>query len=195
MKRLARTVYHGVGRLYFRLRFHWLVSGLHAHTQLYLVDIDNTLAHSWPSLREGCHSRENERYRSLPVFIGMRRFLLEKIGQRAEVIFISARSFLNYNATRDWLRGNGLPGNKVILVARPEDKLKYILELLHREMEVIYIDDLSYGHEHGTVCLYDQLILSVKELPLSYLGINEISVINSNEAAGNKSAETLIPYL
>ncbi|EDM38337.1 hypothetical protein PBAL39_01942 [Pedobacter sp. BAL39] len=193
MKRLVKNLYYFLGRFFFKARFRKLIRKLGRHTEVYLVDIDNTLAHTWPSLQQRHYSAENKRYRSLPIFIGMRSYLLEKMHQGQPLIFLSARSYLNYRVTCQWLSGNGLPGRNVILVADPQEKLEYITELLCRGLKVVYIDDLSHGHEFGNVNLYEDLILDLKALPVAYLGIKEISLINSDDKIDNQSVKATVP--
>ncbi|MNR52402.1 hypothetical protein D3C85_1722480 [compost metagenome] len=56
----------------------------------------------------------------------------------------------------------------------------YVKTLILKGVELVYIDDLSYNHEHGELKLYHELIRELKDLPLTYLGIKEIELINSN---------------
>ncbi|WP_316791786.1 hypothetical protein [Pedobacter frigoris] len=187
MKQRAKIILFSVFGLYFKRKFRKLIKGVSKCSRIYLVDIDNTLAHTWPSLKDYVYRGENHRYRSLSIFLGMRKFIIEKIRNDEKIIFISARSYFNFRTTRDWLKSNGLPGDQVILVANPDDKLEYISELLYRGINVVYIDDLSHSHEYGSVKLYGELILDVKELPIEYLGIDEIELINSTYEGNNKS--------
>src|SRR5215217_1354335 len=187
MKQLIKPAIFSIISLLFKVRFNWLIRNVEKNSCVYLVDIYNTLAHTWPSLKDYVYSGENYRYRSLPIFIGMRNFISNKISGNAKVIFISARSYLSYSVTSDWLISNGLPGDKLILVAKPDHKLDYIIELLYRNIRVVYIDDLSHSHELGTVKLYEELILGLKELPIQYLGVNEIALINSDYEINNQN--------
>ena len=166
--------------LLFKARFRWLIRNLEKDSRVYLIDIDNTLANTWPSLKDYVYKSENYRYRSLPIFIGMRNFIKDKLKGNAKVIFISARSYFSYYATADWLTNNGLPGHQLILVPNPEIKLDYIIELLYRSINVVYVDDLSHSHEFGMVEMYEEMIMGLKELPIKYLGVNEIALINSD---------------
>jgi hypothetical protein len=194
MKRLFKGIVYGTFDLFFRYRFNGYIKNLNHKKKVYLVDIDNTLADTWPSLQDYVYRNENHRYGSLSIFIGMRNFLLDKIKDGENVVFISARSYLNYFSTQKWLYENGLKTHNVILVNRAEDKLAYILDLIHREIAVVFIDDLSYGHEYGEVRLYEKMILKLSALPVEYLGVKEIELINSAYATSNKGVKTDIPY-
>lgn len=194
MKRLFKVIVYRTFDLFFRYRFNRCIKNLDQRNKVYLVDIDNTLADTWPSLQNYVYRNENHRYGSLSIFIGMRNYILDKIKDQEKVVFISARSYLDYFSTHKWLSDNGLKTYNVILVSRAEDKLAYIQELLHREIAVVYIDDLSYGHEYGEVRLYDKIILKLNALPVEYLGVKEIELINSAYATSNKNVEKDIPY-
>lgn len=180
MKELFKRIYYGFFSGLFKLKFHRIKASLKPWIPVYLVDIDNTLADTWPSLRELVYDKEQDRYRSLSVFLGMRKLIVSK-RELAKVIFISARSFLSYRTTGQWLRSCGLEGCELILVAHAADKMYYIKTLISKGFSVVYIDDLSYNHEHGEMKLYDELIQEINGLPLTYLGIKEIELINSNK--------------
>jgi hypothetical protein len=88
---------------------------------------------------------------------------------------------LSYRTTQQWLRSCGLDGCDLILVASAADKMYYIKTLISNDLTVVYIDDLSYNHEHGAMKMYHELIQELNGLPLTYLGIKEIELINSNK--------------
>jgi hypothetical protein len=181
MKQFIKRIVFNACNFYFGLRFKRFLRTVDSKSNVYIIDIDNTLAHTWPSLQHKAYQSENKRYRSLAIFIGMRNFILNKIKKHQKVVFITARSFFCYPATKNWLFETGLsgPGIELVLVARPNDKLKYINTVLNSGHGVIYIDDLSYNHENGEMKLYSDLIRQVRELPIQYYGIDEIELINS----------------
>ena len=193
MKRLFKVIVYRTFDLFFRYHFKRCIKNLNQKDRVYLVDIDNTLADTWPSLHDYVYRNENHRYRSLSIFLGMRNFILDKIKDKERVVFISARGYLNYFSTLKWLSENGLKSINVILVNRAEDKLAYIHELLQREIAVVYIDDLSYGHEFGVVRMYEKMILKLDTLPVEYLGLKEIELINSTYANSSKGVKKDIP--
>ncbi|NRF37254.1 hypothetical protein [Pedobacter foliorum] len=194
MKRLFKVIIYGAFDLFFKYRFKRCIKDVDLKDRVYLVDIDNTLADTWPSLRDYVYRNENHRYGSLSIFLGMRNFILDKMKMKKCVIFISARSYSDYFSTRKWLSNNGLKSANVILVNKAEDKLNYIKMLLNKGIAVVYIDDLSYGHEHGEVRLYEKMILKIKELPVEYLGVKEIELINSAYETSNKGIKKNISY-
>ncbi|SHG02653.1 hypothetical protein [Pedobacter caeni] len=179
MKRLFKHLYFGIFNRVFKLKFDRIIGDLDPLVPVYLVDIDNTLADTWPSLCGRVYGNERDRYRSLSVFLGMRKLIVHQ-RTMAKVIFISARSYLNYQVTKRWLESCGLGGCDLILVAKAADKMYYLKTLVSREITVVYIDDLSYNHEHGELKLYHEMILELKDLPVTYLGLEEIELINSN---------------
>jgi hypothetical protein len=179
MKRLFKHLYFGLFDRVFKSKFNRIIGNLDPLVPVYLVDIDNTLADTWPSLCGEVYDNERDRYRSLSVFLGMRKLIVHK-RTMAKVIFISARGYLNYQVTKRWLESCGLEGCELILVAKAADKMYYLKTLTSRGNPVVYIDDLSYNHEHGDLKLYHEMILELKDLPVTYLGLKEIELINSN---------------
>lgn len=194
MKRLFKIVFFGICDSFFKYRFKRSIKSANQNDEIYLVDIDNTLADTWPSLRDYVYKNESHRYKSLSIFIGMRNFILDKARSKHKVIFISARSYLDYFSTCKWLTANKLKADCVILVRNAEDKLKYINELLNRRVPVVYIDDLSYGHESGMMKLYEKVIFKLNGMPVKYLGIKEIELINSTYETSNQGAKESIPH-
>ncbi len=151
-----------------------------ADRPLWIVDIDNTLAHTWPSLNEK-HGSEKERMLSLPPLNGMCEKVRAASPASAEVLFVSVRPYGMYFVTRKWLRAQRLPVNfsNLVLVQDPSDKLELIrLALSGSRRTVEYYDDLSYHHETGRTEFYENIINAVKALPLKYVGYAELSSIN-----------------
>lgn len=179
MKRLFRQLYSGVFARIFKSKFNRIIGNLDPLISVYLVDIDNTLADTWPSLCGKVYGNERDRYRSLSVFLGMRKLIVHQLTM-AKVIFISARGYLNYQVTKQWLESCGLGGADLILVARAADKMYYLKRLISMGISTVYIDDLSYNHEHGDLKMYHEIIIELKGLPVTYLGVEEIELINSN---------------
>lgn len=192
MKAFFKLCVYKVLDAWFRYRFRRMVRSADDLTKVYLVDIDNTLAHTWPSLQHYVYRNEQQRYASLPIFIGMRNFILDKIRHRHRVVFISARSYLSYFTTCKWLISCGISANEVILVPGANLKLFYIRYLISRGISVVYIDDLSYNHEHGEMKLYDDLIMEVSGLSIDYFGIREIDLINSNHEFIHQNSEKVL---
>jgi len=192
MKALIRFWLYGVLDTWFRYRFRRMLDRADDRTKVYLVDIDNTLAHSWPSLQQYVYRNEQHRYASLPIFIGMRNFILDKIRQRHRVVFISARSYQSYFTTCKWLISCGIRASELILVPGANLKLFYINYLISKGIPVVYIDDLSYNHEHGEVKLYDDLIREVSCMSIDYFGIREIDLINSNDEFTHQNHEKVL---
>jgi hypothetical protein len=179
MRRLIKTAIYQGFDYYFKLRFRRFLKSNGAGGRVYLVDIDNTLADTWPSLQHYVYRNERHRYQSLSVFIGMRNYILSKLRNHDRVVFLSARGYFNYRTTQQWLVSCGILADELILVANAFEKLFYVHALISGGLEVIYVDDLSYNHEYGEVRLYDDLICSLNKLPITYMGIEQITLINS----------------
>ena len=145
-----------------------------------IVDIDNTLADTWKSFLE-IYSSESDRLANLSPLNGM----IKKIKSNRDndnIIFISARSYRHYFLTRRWLKKQNLPVTmtNVLLVNGPLEKY-YFLEKIHNSHEVTYYDDLSFGHEKGSVLFYEKTIKMVNELNLTYVDYDKIKRINNYE--------------
>lgn len=194
MKQLAKKILFSVFDSWFKFRFRRLIEKIDKKKTVYIVDIDNTLSDTWPSLHKYVYRSEDQRYSSLSVFIGMRNYILQKITAGEKVIFISARSYFNYYSTNKWLLSCGITADQLVLVDSALDKLLYLKELLAHDIRVVYIDDLSYDHEYGEMKLYKELIADVRKLPLTYLGVHEIELINSVYGFNHQDLKEDITY-
>ena len=147
---------------------------------VYFVDIDNTIGDTWPSFLQKWPSEAN-RLTNIRPFEGMKRYL-HQIGEDKDnvIIYITARNIRYGSLTKKWLKHHGFPlsNSKLVLVASPGQKIRY-LKLPGSQFTVTYIDDLAYGHETGEVKKYASIIEAVKKLPLTYIGSEEINIINA----------------
>ncbi|MBE9601660.1 hypothetical protein [Pedobacter sp. MC2016-24] len=155
---------------------------------VYLVDIDNTLADTWPSLQNYVYRSEHQRYLSLSVFIGMRKYVMSKLRNHEHVVFLSARSYFKYYTTKKWLLSCGILADELILVSNAFEKISYVNDLVDGGFNVVYLDDLSYNHEHGNVLFYSDLIYSLNKLPITYMGVEQINLINSVYEGDNQGS-------
>lgn len=178
LKKLWYTIINFYKYLLFRIQFKPDQSTQH----YYFIDIDNTIANTWPSLKHTYYKSETDRHQSLAIFIGMRDYLLQINKDPKNVIFyISARNSNLFQVTYNWLVSVGfnLSEQQLLLVPFAHNKLQYI-QFVKRQhpVSVTFIDDLSYNHENGNVLFYDKLLEEVKLLPISYIGCLEIGLIH-----------------
>ncbi|PST83252.1 hypothetical protein C7T94_11715 [Pedobacter yulinensis] len=169
-------------RRFFILRLGVLARSRPGSRTVYVVDIDNTLAHTWPSLCDGYIRTEASRYETLSIFRGMRQLVVEQAAAGHLVVFVSARSYHCYFSTMRWLRACGVPFDQLILVYRVSEKIGFIDLLIAKGLNVVYIDDLSYNHEAGEVRFYEETIRRVRNMPIRYFGLAEIEAINDSIA-------------
>jgi hypothetical protein len=178
-KGLVGVVLRAGARAFFR-RVFLSAFGAADGRPLWVVDIDNTVAHTWPSLLEPAGS-DAARLAALPPLEGMCDRVREAV-PRVRVVFVTVRPYAAYFATRKWLRAQGLPSGaaNVVLVEEPAGKPALLEEGFHlfpwRQVE--YYDDLSYHQETGSVKFYGDLIGRVRKLPLKYVGYWELRGIN-----------------
>ncbi len=164
--------------------FKWLMFINTAFTgkrYLYFIDIDNTLADTYPSLLKQ-HPSERERLLNLPPHNNMIRILKNSFNAKRKYVFISARSYKQYFTTVEWLKKQGLPANllNTIIVKTPQLKIS-LIQNYYVKGKTIVIDDLTYNHEHGIVKYYQQEIDMLQKLKLKHIGYSTILKINSTK--------------
>jgi hypothetical protein len=170
----------------FRLHFLFLVKpsilkkAIKSNGILYVLDIDNTLANTWPSFNKNSKN-EKARLESLEPLHGVIQFVQAQT-KNQNYIFLSARLFAHYNTTIQWLQKNGFKASSLntILVSNAKEKLFFLNRMCKEtpDIKIIYIDDLSYNHEKGIIKYYDDVINHIKQMPLEYIGYNEILALN-----------------
>jgi len=149
-----------------------------------VLDVDNTLSDSWPTLVDRVAS-ERERLAGLAPLPGMAAAAHDTAVARGDVIvYLTHRSFWYEPLTVRWLRraGFGASSLRVILVPSAAAKLPFLRRIADGSRSVEYWDDLSRGTELGTTILYAEVIDEVRRLPLTYHDIDEIAAVTA--AAG-----------
>src|SRR4051794_8232624 len=143
--------------------------------RLGVLDIDNTLADSWPTYTRSWPD-EGARLDAIEPLPGVKAVAHDAAVARGDtILFLSHRSWRRWRQTYRWLRRHGFAATRlnVVLVAAPRDKVGY-LRRCTAVCEVAYWDDLSHSHEHGEALFHDDLIEAVRALPLEYRGWDEI---------------------
>ena len=95
--------------------------------KIIVVDIDNTVSNTWPTLNMN-FKNERERLRSLPIFPGMKMFLLTLIkDSRNHILFLSARKWTHLSVTYGWLKKHRLVSSpfQLFLVSEADEKIKF----------------------------------------------------------------------
>ena len=149
---------------------------------LTVLDIDNTLADTWPTLTRSWPS-ERARLRSIEPLAGMKAVAYDTAVARGDlVVFLSHRNWWEWPITLLWLRGAGyrVGPTSLVLVADAADKLAHLRQCVAAATgDVTYWDDLSHSHEHGDAVFYDDVISEVRSMGLTYHGFDEIVAVVS----------------
>ena len=143
--------------------------------RLVVLDIDNTLADSWPTYTRTWPD-ERARLDAIEPLPGVKAIAHDAAVDRGDaILFLSHRSWRRWRQTYRWLRRHGFAATplNVVLVAHPRDKVVHLRRCADA-CEVAYWDDLSHSHEHGQALFYDELIDAVRSLPLEYRGWDDI---------------------
>ncbi len=172
-------------KFFFRALQHFLFKTIviKATKPLLVLDIDNTLADTWPSFSKKWKS-EVDRHKNLAPLKSVICYIKSKYPVDSyEWVFLTSRSYNLRNATIDWLVNQGLSaGNSnVILVQNPSEKIELIKKVIKHK--IIYFDDLSYNHENGEVKFYSELIKQCQEFSnVEYFGYYDIvKLLNNND--------------
>lgn len=155
--------------------------------KIYLVDIDNTIADSWHSLKLHIWKNEKDRLQFLAVFIGMRKYIQQlMLDKNNQIIFFTARSLFSRKVTMQWLIDMGLNvnNNQLVITRNAAWKIDFIYALKLSKYHITYIDDLSHKHEKGKIEFFENEINSIENLQkkfsnnFNYINAREINAIN-----------------
>lgn len=175
LKRIGHYMYSKANKLYFSLKFILLVNK--EAEKIYIFDIDNTIANTWPSFLQSYETLE-ERLSSLAVFHKMREHILDISSKGNKVIFLTARPYKTYSLTFTWLKNLGLIENKydLFLVSKPLEKIDLLKKT---NKEVYFYDDMTYNHEKGEIKYYENEIRLLGQLSyVKYYGLSDINKIH-----------------
>ncbi len=174
MRRFLIFFYSIYYRFYFTNKF--LKRLKNENKDIYIFDIDNTVADTWISFLQN-YSSTKDRLSSLAIFYNMRKYILRLKNEGHCVIYLTARQYFYCNLTFNWLRDMDLiqDKNDLFLVSKPMEKIK-LLKLV--EKSIVFYDDMTYNHEKGEVKYYNVEIEMLKNMHhIKYYDIKSINKI------------------
>jgi hypothetical protein len=183
MKKLILDIINLTLYNYYKFKLIIQIAFIRENQTIVFIDIDNTIADTWPSIKSKKYSNEIDRHKNLTVFDGMKDYIQSNFrGGQHQVIYLTARHFNLIYVTKSWLVNNGFFYAKdcLILISKPTLKPSFIKLAIKKNLKVIYIDDLSYNHENGHVRFYENVIKEIEVLNVSYIGYKEINKINND---------------
>jgi hypothetical protein len=140
--------------------------------QIYVFDIDNTLALSDPFIYRNGYNITN-----VPVNESLKNLLVRKQIEKNKIIILSHRSYFDYVKTLEWINKNiskDISFLDIIFVPSPNYKL-FFLKLFSKRSDVFYFDDLHYGFELSNGPFpYNYIIKEVKKINIKYYDYNFI---------------------
>ena len=173
MRKLRKALHKFLLKLPLRVYFKILFGTIAREETLVIFDIDNTLTiASWSRASpEKIDVRLN--YRLIELLKSYRK------QPQTRAILLTAREYKKYPATYKWAKTLELLSgwNSLFMVAQPIEKLDYLKRAIVKFKQVIYYDDMSYGHELGSIKMYDDVIRAICQLDLIYYGLDEIKRI------------------
>jgi hypothetical protein len=182
MKNLAWTIINYLFFFYYQIKFSRIIYSLNTKKNLVFIDIDNTIADTWPTLKSTKFKNEFERHLNIPVHFGMKKFIESNFkNDNYKIIYLSARNYRFIGVTNKWLSTNEFNINdfSVVLVNKPSLKLYFLKKAINNNFNVIYIDDLSYNHENYKVKFYTPIISIIEKMKITYIGYDKILEINN----------------
>lgn len=170
-------------KFFIRLTFYNLKK-LEQKSKLAVFDLDNTVVDTGAELiKIGSYPgfiSYFSIYRWSKPIVNMANLISHLRTRKVTIVFLSARSFPYYWVTKEWIQINlGIKNPNVILVDNAKDKIK-ILKLFSK-YSVLYYDDLTYGHESGSIVKYVSVINEIAKLDINYFDDNFIQSVRGND--------------
>ena len=187
MRYLKKRIYYFLNKLFedfFLIK--WKLNFKNSNTNYLIVDIDNTICDTEffePKKRDNFFTlffsifkltgtlNNHYKYLDAPIIEKTSNFVKSK--KNVKIIFLSARSFLFYRASKLWLKKHNFPVNSsnLILVDSARTKLIFFKSVIKFHPNITVIDDLSFGHSNGKIFLFDDVINEIKKTKMTYLGL------------------------
>ena len=97
--------------------------------------------------------------------------------------FLTARNYLHYFNTYNWLKNNSFPLSlsDLILTNTASEKVILLNCFAKKGYKIIFIDDMTYGHESGIVKFYNDSIKELKKSNIRYFGNVYIDKFNNSK--------------
>jgi hypothetical protein len=165
------------------MHFSWRLRSS-SSSRIAFIDIDNTLADTWPTLVPGMlFESESYRISSLKPLQGSIDYIRKNFTEDCLCVYLTHRPISKYFVTKSWLIENTTYKNKdaVYLVSAANKKIHFFeksVKIKNKFKSISVIDDFTYGHESGSVKYYTEIITKVNQLPIDYVGYEEILRIN-----------------
>lgn len=190
MNFFKKIIYNVLNLLFKEIFFKkWKLNFKNNNTNYLIVDIDNTICDTEsfePKKRDNFLTfffgifkltgtlNNHYKYLDAPIIEKTSNFIKSK--KNVKIIFLSARSFLFYRASKLWLKKHNFPVNSrnLILVDSARTKLIFFKSVIKFHPNITVIDDLSFGHSNGKIFLYDDVINEIKKTKMTYLGLTFI---------------------
>lgn len=179
MKRGLLVAVGVLARLVARLQV-WAFWRAAGDRDVVVLDIDNTLADTWPSFLAP-YSGHRDRLSRLDPLPHVKPVAHDgPVAAGAAVLFLSHRNLWEWPVTVRWLRRHGYAAGfrNLVLVPDPFDKVAHIGSGVTtpsgRPRRIVVWDDLSGGHELGAFRRYDEVVEALGALGVDHHGWDEI---------------------
>lgn len=162
-----------------RAQVGWVCRSTRSGDVIVVLDIDNTIADAWPSFLAPFESHRS-RLAGLEVLPNVKEVAHDApLAEGATLVYLSHRNLWEWPVTFRWLRANGfrVRPDRLVLVPSAAAKVPH-LRRLARDRVVTVWDDLSYGHETGSVTFYAEVIESLAGVSLTHRGWDDIVTLS-----------------
>jgi len=175
LKRIIYFLYSKFYKIYFTRKFKKQLTKV--SSEIYIFDIDNTIANTWPSFLQEYETLE-DRLSSLAIFYNMRNYIIELKNNGQDILFLTARPYSSYNLTFQWLESIGLIKDEdcLFLVSKPNEKIQLLKSIKNKK--IFFYDDMTYNHEKGEIKYYEKEIKKVNSLAhIKHFDVEKINKI------------------
>lgn len=138
------------------------------HENVFIFDLDNTLADTWPYLENGILTKRSAI--RLPIQLNVLKRLNEVKG-KGRVVILTARPYKLFFETKKWLKKNHVDYDALFIVKHPHQKIQ-LLSIIDKKINMY--DDLSHSHEKGMVKHYENVIEEIQKM-------SHVNLITGNE--------------
>jgi FMN phosphatase YigB (HAD superfamily) len=125
---------------YFKIKFFIFLNLLIEHKKIVFIDIDNTIADTWPTIGNKLYKNEFERNLNIPIHQGMRKHIDNNYKHNDYyLVYLTARNYRLIPITHKWLNKHDFTNinSSVVVVSHPKYKLYFIKQAILKKLDKI----------------------------------------------------------
>lgn len=165
--------------IYFtNLYYQFLLNVVFATKNLIISDIDNTIAHTYPTINNGGIKNVASTLSFFPNVIQHIKEMQQETD--AKIIFLTVRPISTFFITQKWLKQiafKEVSFLNLFFAKSATQKVRLLKKVNTKNRTVIFLDDMSYNTENGSTLFYEKEIIDLTNIHIKYIDYKALLII------------------